>query len=55
MNEDEPSAGSGSRKNRQSAVQPGTARGVKIAIGVGAGLLVLLTLAVWGLFEAFSS
>jgi len=53
MNEDGRS-GESSRKNRQSAVQPGTARGVKIAIGVGAGLLALLTLAAWGMFRAFS-
>lgn len=41
------------RKNPQQAVQPQRARGVKIVLGVAAGLLVALALAVWGFTHGF--
>ena len=43
-----------SNKDPQPLMQPQPARGVKIAAGVGVGLLALLALAVWGLIRVFS-
>jgi hypothetical protein len=55
MTDDGSTTRSPPRNNPQSVVQPKRARGVKIVMGVAAGVLALLALAVWGLFEAFGS
>jgi hypothetical protein len=38
----------------QTAPQPKTARGVKIALAVASGLLGLVALAIWALVRAFA-